>query len=45
MNFFTYRISSGVVEGINDAIKTLKRVAYRFRNFDHFRSRILVHFL
>lgn len=45
LNFFTYRISNGIVEGINNAIKTLKRVAYGFRNFDHFRNRILVSFL
>lgn len=45
LNFFTYRISNGIVEGINNAIKTLKRVAYGFRNFDHFRTRILVNFI
>jgi transposase len=45
LNFFTYRISNGIVEGINNAIKTLKRVAYGFRNFNHFRARILVNFI
>lgn len=45
LNFFTYRVSNGVVEGINNAIKTLKRVAYGSRNFQHFRARILVNFL
>ncbi|PSJ75402.1 hypothetical protein C7N43_19190 [Sphingobacteriales bacterium UPWRP_1] len=45
MNFFTYRVSNGIVEGINNAIKTLKRVTYGFRNFQHFRARILVNFL
>jgi transposase len=45
LNFFTYRISNGIVEGINNAIKTLKRLAYGFRNFEHFRNRILVNFI
>lgn len=45
LNFFTYRVSNGIVEGINNAIKTLKRVTYGFRNFQHFRARILVNFL
>lgn len=45
LNFFTYRLSNGMVEGINNAIKTLKRNAYGFRNFQHFRARILVKFL
>jgi transposase len=45
LNFFTHRVSNGIVEGINNAIKTLKRVAYGFRNFEHFRARILVKFL
>jgi transposase len=45
LNFFTHRVSNGIVEGINNAIKTLKRNAYGFRNFQHFRARILVKFL
>ncbi len=45
LNFFTDRVSNGIVEGINNAIKTLKRVAYGFRNFSHFRARILVNFI
>ncbi|WP_409034083.1 transposase [Runella sp.] len=30
---------------MNNAIKTLKRGAYGFRNFEQFRERILVNFL
>jgi len=45
LNFFTCRLSNGIVEGINNGIKTLKRVAYGFRNFQHFRTRILVNFI
>lgn len=34
-----------IVEGMNNAIKTLKSLAYGFRNFDHFRNRILLSFI
>ncbi|MFN0204034.1 MAG: transposase [Bacteroidia bacterium] len=34
-----------MVEGLNNGIKTLKRVAYCFRNFQHFSARILVKFI
>ncbi|MCY7358017.1 MAG: transposase, partial [Rudanella sp.] len=43
--FFTTRATNGLVEGINNGIKTLKRVAYGFRNFEQFRLRIIVNFL
>jgi transposase len=39
--FFQYRITNGMVEGINNLIKAIKRMAYGFRNFDHFRLRVL----
>lgn len=45
LNFFNTRLSNGIVEGINNASKTLKRVAYGFRNFQHFRLPILVNFI
>lgn len=45
LNYFNQNISNGIVEGFNNGIKTLKRVAYGFRNFQHFRARILVKFL
>jgi len=43
--FFVSRATNGLVEGINNGIKTLKRVAYGFRNFEQFRLRIIVNFL
>lgn len=43
--FFTTRVTNGLVEGINNGIKTLKRVAFGFRNFEQFRLRIIVNFL
>lgn len=45
INFFTYRCSNGIVEGINNKIKTLKRNAYGFRNFQNFRLRIITKFI
>ena len=39
--FFQYRITNGLVEGINNLIKAIKRMAYGFHNFDHFRLRVL----
>jgi transposase len=44
-NYFLSRTSSGVMEGINNKIKQIKRQAYGFTNFDNFRLRLLVCFL
>ena len=35
-------LSNGPLEGINNKIKVIKRTAYGFRNFNHFRLRILL---
>ena len=40
--YFDERTTSGVVEGINNKIKLIKRAAYGFTNFDHFRDRCLL---
>jgi transposase len=40
-NYFCNRTTSGVMEGINNRIKLIKRQAYGFVNFDHFRTRLL----
>lgn len=42
LNYFDYRITNGFVEGKNNRIKTIKRMAYGYRNMDNFRMRILV---
>lgn len=34
--------SNGIIEGFNNKIKTLKRIAFGFRNFKRFRTRILL---
>jgi transposase len=41
LNYFDYRIANGFVEGKNNRIKTIKRMAYGYRNMDSFRLRIL----
>ena len=41
LNYFDYRITNGFVEGKNNRIKTIKRMAYGYRNMDNFRMRIL----
>ena len=42
LNAFDIHLSNGFTEGCNNAIKTLKRVAFGFRNFASFRARILL---
>jgi transposase len=41
LNYFDYRITHSFVEGKNNRIKTIKRMAYGYRNMDNFRMRIL----
>ncbi|MFM6833010.1 MAG: transposase [Dolichospermum sp.] len=40
-NYFLSRTTSGVMEGLNNRIKLIKRQAYGFLNFFNFRSRLL----
>lgn len=40
--YFDNRTTSGVVEGINNKLKLIKRSAYGFRNFDNYRIRCLL---
>lgn len=40
LNYYFFRISSGLVEGINNKIKTLKRQAYGFRDTAYFKLRL-----
>jgi len=42
LNTFDLPYSNGFTEGCNNAIKTLKRVAFGFRNFTNLRARILL---
>jgi transposase len=40
--YFDHRTTSGVVEGINNKLKLIKRSGYGFRNFANFQSRCLL---
>ena len=42
LNYFSNRLTSGRVEGLNNKVKVIKRCAYGFRNFEHFALRIRV---
>lgn len=43
-NTFTYPYSNGRIEGINNKIKVLNKVAYGYRSFNSYKSRIILHF-
>lgn len=38
----TYNYTNGVLEGINNKIKVIKRIAFGYRSFFHFKNRILI---
>jgi|ERR1041385_1963069 transposase len=42
LNYFRHRLSSGMVEGLNNKVKLIKRCAYGFGNFEHFALRIQI---
>ena len=42
LNYFTYPYTNGFLEGKNNRIKVIKRVAYGYRNPTNFRQRILL---
>lgn len=42
LNYFVRRTSSGMVEGLNNKIKLIKRQAFGFLNDAHFRLRVLM---
>lgn len=44
LNYFARRVTTSVIEGINNSIKTVKRMGYGFRNFVNFKQRVLVSF-
>ena len=41
-NTFSYDINNGIIEGTNNLIKTIKRIAFGYKRFDHFISRIFL---
>lgn len=42
IGYFDRRTTSGIVEGINNKLKLIKRLSYGFRNFNNFRLRSLL---
>jgi len=42
LQYFEHRTTNGVVEGINNRLKLIKRSGYGFRNFERFRLRCLI---
>jgi len=40
LNDFDHLISTRLVEGINNKIKVLRRIAYNFRNIEYFKLRV-----
>ena len=42
VGYFEQRTTNGIVEGINNKLKLLKRCGYGFRNFDNFQLRALL---
>ena len=40
LNYFDYHVTTGFVEGKNNRIKVIKRMAYGYRNIDNLRRRI-----
>lgn len=41
-NSFKYDINNGIIERTNNYIKYIKRIAFEYRRFDHFKTRILL---
>ena len=42
LNALKYDYTNGVIEGINNKIKAIKRIAFGYRSFFNFRNRILI---
>ncbi len=42
INALSYSFSNGRLEGTNNLIKVIKRIAFGYRNFFNFRTRILL---
>ncbi len=42
VNTMSTNYTNGVIEGINNKIKVIKRIAFGYRSFYHFKARILI---
>jgi transposase len=43
VGYFEKKTNNGMVEGINNRLKVLKRCAFGFKIFDNFATRALLH--
>ena len=43
LSYFTHRITNAVSEGLNSKIQSIKKMAYGFRNLEHFKTAIYFH--
>ena len=41
-NMFESNITNGVIEGLNNKIKSIKRTAFGYSNFSNFKKRVLI---
>ena len=41
-NSFKYDINNGIIEGTNNLVKAIKRIAFGYRKYDHFIARIFL---
>jgi len=41
-NTLKYDYNNGILEGINNKIKVIKRISFGYRSFQHFKNRILI---
>ena len=39
---FKYNLNNGIIEGVNNLIKCIKRIAFGYRSFYHFKTRIML---
>lgn len=39
---FKYNFNNGIIEGINNLIKYIKRIAFEYKSFYHFKTRIML---
>jgi transposase len=43
LNYFAHRVTNATSEGLNSKIQTIKKMAYGYRNRDHFKTAIFFH--
>jgi transposase len=45
LNYFKFRLSTGIIEGINNKIKLIKRRTFGFASFGNFRRVVIIEFI